>query len=246
VSGRPSVLLLGGLEPSGKAGLLADVDTCQKFKVRPWALATCLTAQGEKTFLSAPVAPAVLRRQWKALNEGGDFSAMKTGALPDADVLRLCLWARRRQKVPWVVDPVVRTSRAERLSALTRPHFLGLAGEGVVLTPNLPELAWLCGRPLPKDEAAVVALGQGLAQRGYAAVVVKGGHALGHSTDVVCLSSKVYFLRAGKRLSPSPHHRGTGCRFASALASALALGQDVVESARRARAHVREFLLSPP
>lgn len=237
---------MGGLEPSGKAGLLADVDTCRQMRVRPVALATCLTAQGDKTFLSAPVATAVLRRQLKALEEGGDFSAMKTGALPDADVLRLCRWARRRQEVPWVVDPVVRTSRAQRLSSLARLHFLGLSEEGVVLTPNLPELAWLCGRPLPMDEAAVGALGQSLSQRGFSAVVVKGGHASGPSTDVVCLSSKVYFLRAGKRLMPRPHHRGTGCRFASALAASLALGHDVVEGAQRARAHVREFLLSPP
>ena len=113
-------------------------------------------------------------------------AAVKLGVVPDARTLRVLFSAAARLRVPWVVDPVVRTSRGERLSRLQPRDFRGLARPWVWLTPNIPELAWLLGRrTLPGHVEAVTEYATALLADGFGAVVVKGGHAVGPATDVL-------------------------------------------------------------
>jgi hydroxymethylpyrimidine/phosphomethylpyrimidine kinase len=178
LGGGPRVLLVGGLDPSGRAGLLADVETTRALGASPVALASALTAQGTRTFACAPVAPALLARQLAAAKELGPVQAIKSGALWSRAQLALLGRLSASARLPWVADPLVRTSRGERLSALTPADWRAAASPRVVLTPNLDEAGWLLGarRPL-RSVADALAAGAELVGAGFGAVVLKGGHA---------------------------------------------------------------------
>ncbi len=238
---RPSVLVVGGFEGTGRVGLLADVAAVQAAGGRPLALLTALTAQGA-AFSLLTLPSHLLRAQLDAALGLGPPAAVKVGAVPDARTLGLLWPALLRLDVPVVVDPVVRTSRGEVLSGLLPRDFRRLGGPGVWLTPNVPELAWLLGRRrLPRHVEEVVAGATALLADGFSSVVVKGGHLLGAPTDVLVSNEGVVRL-SGARLRPKATLRGTGCRFASTLATRLALGRKGEAAVRDARRAVRRYL----
>ncbi|HMK74067.1 MAG TPA: bifunctional hydroxymethylpyrimidine kinase/phosphomethylpyrimidine kinase, partial [Myxococcaceae bacterium] len=116
-----------------------------------------------------------------------------------------------------------------------------LAGPRVWIVPNVPELGWLVGRAPPRSVEEVKVLAASLLADGFGAVVVKGGHLAGAPVDVLMLRDKVVVFR-GTRLVRPAHRRGTGCRFASTLATRLALGDDGETAVRAARSAVRRYL----
>ena len=241
-AGVPRILLVGGLEPSGRAGLLADAEAVRVRGGVPLVVAAAVTAQGARTFAWEAVAPALVAAQIRAVRELGAVDAVKLGMIPGRAQLRAVCRALRGARVPWVVDPVVRASSGGRLSGLGRTDYLGLAGEGVWLTPNAVEAAWLLGteRLDGVDEARRAA--ELLEALGFEGVVVKGGHLAGRAVrDTLATGGRVRVL-AGSRLPRGPAHRGTGCRFASALATELARGTAPGRSVARARALVRRSL----
>lgn len=238
---RPTVLVAGGWEGTGRVGLLADVAAVESAGGRPTAVVTALTAQGPR-FALLPVPSRLLSAQLEAALAVARPAAVKLGVVPDARTLRVLFSAAARLRVPLVVDPVVRTSRGERLSRLQPRDFRGLARPWVWLTPNIPELAWLLGRrTLPGQVEAVTEYATALLADGFGAVVVKGGHAVGPATDVLVRRGQVVRF-VGTRLHPRALHRGTGCRFASTLATRLALGREGASAVRDAQQAVRHYL----
>jgi hydroxymethylpyrimidine/phosphomethylpyrimidine kinase len=232
------VLVCGGFEPSGRAGVLADLEAVRASGGVGLGVAASLTAQGDRTFLLRPVAPAVLRRQIRALRElGGTIDAVKLGAIPSPKHLAAIRSALAGQRGWWVVDPVTRSSRGESLSTLR--HYWRLAGPRTVITPNLQELEWLA--PGKGDVEASAAR---LLDRGFAAVVVKGGHSEGaRAIDWIVTQRGVVRLSA-RRIPRTAAVRGTGCRFASALATGLG-GREALETAvRKAKRLVGRFIRS--
>ena len=239
----PVVLALAGLEPTGRVGLLADVEAIRAAGGAPRGIATALTAQGGQTFSVAAVPLAVLRSQLMAIAELDAVLAVKMGMLAEPAVLRL-VQKRVRCQGPWVIDPVTRTSRGQRLSTLRPADYLKAAAPNAVLTPNLAEAAWLLGQRAPArgvEEMARAA--ERLHSHGFAAVIVKGGHLAGLPVDVLVDSAGSRLLK-GSRIHVSVAPRGTGCRFASVLATALARGESMADAARLAKTHVRAYLLS--
>ncbi|MFL5350292.1 MAG: hydroxymethylpyrimidine/phosphomethylpyrimidine kinase [Hyalangium sp.] len=241
MSKLPRVLLLAGHEPTGRAGLLADMTAVRAMGGVPVAVPTAQTAQGSTTFLSEATPARVLRAQVAAARELGPLHAVKLGMVPDPVRLKAIREALEGVDAWWVVDPVVRTSRGQPLSRLSVRHYLALAGPRVVLTPNLAEAAWLLGLPSVStvDEAAEA--GRALVARGFGAVLVKGGHREQGAVDVLCMTGRTRLL-TGKRLRRSPERRGTGCRLASALAVELGRDSSMEAAARRAKVHVARYL----
>ena len=242
----PRILIVGGLDPSGRAGLLADCWAVQALGGRPLPVASALTTQGAERVRVRACGPIFLRHQIQSVRERGPFHAVKLGMVCDRRSLSALVRVLRFPRLPWVIDPVVRTSTGKRLSHLRAADFLWLAGPSRILTPNALEAQWLVGsrKPIGTWEQAAAAA-QHLCAEGFGAVIVKGGHLLEGSTDVVCWSGGLVLLRA-RRLARTPEHRGTGCRFASALATELARGSTVPEAAAVAKALVERFLRTPP
>ncbi len=241
MSASPRVLLLAGHEPTGRAGLLADVATVRALGGSPVAVPTAQTAQGGATFLSEATPARVLRAQVAAARELGPLHAVKLGMVPDLVRLEALREALEGVDAWWVVDPVVRTSRGQQLSRLSVRHYQSLAGPRVVLTPNLDEAAWLLGLSSVSTVEEAAEAGRALVARGFGAVLVKGGHREQGAVDVLCMPDRTRLL-AGKRLRRSPERRGTGCRLASALAVELGRGRSPEAAARRAKVHVARYL----
>ncbi len=238
----PRVLLVGGLEPSGRAGLLADAEAVRARGGAPLVVAAAVTAQGRRTFGWSAVSPALLALQLRALRELGPIDAVKLGMLPGPGQLRALRRALRGVRVPWVVDPVVRASSGQRLSGLGRRDYLALAGPEVWLTPNAVEAAWLLGVRKIEDALEARRAAEVLEALGFGGVVVKGGHLGGRTVvDVLVREGRAHAFRA-TRLPRGPEHRGTGCRFASALATELGRGTAAQRAVARARALVRRSL----
>ncbi|KFE72268.1 Phosphomethylpyrimidine kinase [Hyalangium minutum] len=235
------VLLLAGHEPTGRAGLLADAAAVRAMGGAPVAVPTAQTAQGLTTFLWQAAPARVLKAQVAAARELGPLHAVKLGMVPDAARLSAIREALEDVEAWWVVDPVVRTSRGQRLSKLSVKHYLGLAGPRVLLTPNLDEAAWLLGLPAVETVEEAAEAGRTLVARGFGAVLVKGGHRERGAVDVLCTPGTTRLL-TGKRVQRSSERRGTGCRLASALAAELGRGRSVEAAARRAKAHVSQYL----
>jgi len=213
------VVAIGGLDPSGRAGVLADAAMIRSLGAEALAVVTCITAQGNEP-LSRPVEPELVAAQLQAL---AGVDAVKIGAVPDRKTLAvIARWLPKR--VPVVVDPVTVTSRGLRLSTLKPEDFALLRQKSVVLTPN-------------HDEAGGVK-----ALRGFGAIVVKS---FAPGVDAVFTEGKRPIWLRGSVLARSKLHRGTGCRFASAMAVDLAKGHTVAHAARAAKRAVRKFLQTP-
>ncbi len=236
---EPTVLALAGLDPSGRAGLLADVATIRASGGVAQGIATALTAQGPQTFATSAVPLRMLGAQIRAVLELGRIDAVKLGMVPDARALRAICAELQGLKALWVVDPVTWTSSGERLSRLKPTDYLALANQRVTITPNLLEAAWLLGTatPLRTVEQAAHA-GRELVCRGFGAVIIKGGHRGDGATDVVCQPGAVLYLEGRRLRRSSARHRGTGCRFASALATALVRGRTMADAAWEAKEFV--------
>jgi len=237
---HPRVLAAAGLDPSGRAGLVADVGAIAAAGGAPLAVATAVTAQGRR-FLVSPVPDRVLDSELEAVLELGRPGSVKVGMVPGPGALAV-LWRRLAGLgVPVVVDPVVRTSRGERLSRLAPGDYRRLAGPWTWLVPNAPELGWLLGRSTPRSLGEAKEMAATLLAEGFRAVVLKGGHLPGAPVDLLALPDRLVAFR-GPRLSPRPEARGTGCRFASTLATRLALGDGAEAAVRSARRAVRRYL----
>jgi len=240
-----TALTVAGLDPSGGAGALADVRTMAAFGVFGTAALTSVTVQNTLRVASASHLPAELvAAQIDAVVEDIGADAAKTGMLPTAEMIEAVADRMRAHGIArLVVDPVMvatsggRLMETDALDALTR-RLLPLA---MLVTPNLAETAALTGITGTEDsdleEAARVIHGMG-----PGAVLIKGGHAAGESTDLLFDGGRFVRLRAARVAVGAVH--GAGCALSAATAAGLALGLDLEAAVRRAKAFVTKAIAS--
>ncbi|HEY3354147.1 MAG TPA: hydroxymethylpyrimidine/phosphomethylpyrimidine kinase [Polyangia bacterium] len=246
----PHVLVIAGLDPSGGAGLIADVRTLAEHGVGALGVATALTEQGHGGVRAVnPVDPALVGRQVAALLAGEPVDAVKIGMLgvpATAAAVAAALAAAR--SVPVVLDPILRASSGAVLLGddedAGRAALLALLRRATLVTPNAIEAAALCEQAPPLTLAAAAGLAQALRARGARAVLLKGGHlpaaaSPGETVDVLDAGDGPVLLRA-PRLAAGAH--GTGCALASAIAAHLARGAPLREAVEAARAFLTERL----
>ena len=222
-----SVLAIGGLDPSGAAGLAADQRAIQAQGVHALLVATANTAQGLRAATAVTPLPArAIAQQIESLEAEFRFGAIKLGMLAShagvREVLRLL---DRHPRLPVICDPVFETTSGMRLIddrgyALMRRELLPRVS---LLTPNLPELFTLAGSGTIGEAISV------LLADGTAAILVKGGHGRAGS-DI----HDILIAHAPRRTKTFTHRRkpidarGTGCALASAIAARLALGDSLL------------------
>jgi hydroxymethylpyrimidine/phosphomethylpyrimidine kinase len=241
----PRVLSIAGSDSGGGAGIQADLKTFAALGCYGMTAITALTAQntmGVRSIHSVPL--QILVDQIDAVVEDIGVDAVKIGMLHSADTVRTVATALHRHQLQKVVlDPVmIATSGAKliddaAIAVLVRELF-PLA---TVVTPNLDEAALLVGQPLRSvDDMEAAALQ--LLEQGARAVLVKGGHLASDTVSDLLLvrGSAPVWMHAAR--IPSPNTHGTGCTLSSAIASRLALGDDLVQAVAAAREFVRAAL----
>ncbi len=246
------LLTIAGSDCSGGAGVQADLKTFSALGTYGMSVICALTAQNTRGVASyEAVSPAMVSAQLEALFSDVRVDAVKVGMLGGAPVIRAVAEALRRHAPPFVVlDPVMVSKSGHCL--LERDAFRALVDEllplATIITPNLPEARELCnelGRDSSPDTGASDAGGESgparlaalILQGGARAVLVKGGHAEGPSSDDFLLDGEGAAVFPGIRLDAA-HTHGTGCSLSSALAVFLAQGCTLRESASRAKAWV--------
>lgn len=241
---------IGGLDPSGGAGLLADVRAFEAAGVHPLCVCTTITVQSSSGLrASHAVSPARVIAQLDELERDTRIAAAKVGATGSAANARaLAEWLGARPRLLVIVDPVMRASRIARGADALRPRLDRVQGEdhvrtrsaeraawslaraAALVTPNRAEAeAWL-GREIRGDDDAREAARE-LVRRGLRAVLLKGGHGSGASVvDWLAMPSSVTRIAHPRVTIPgatSAHARtrgahGSGCTLASLIAGRLA------------------------
>lgn len=235
-------MILSGLDPTGGAGVLADIRALNAIGVRIAPLVSVLTVQGKSglEYLD-PVDHRTIQRQLSALLQDYSPGAVKIGAMTDpAAIEMIARLMHDHPDVPLVCDPVLRASTGgmEFADEFVREALTGFLMQRItMLTPNLPELEWLSRRSCSTGNDVMNAA-RGLIDRGCRSVLVKGGHRKGSPIDVLVTSDKIKRFE-GNRLPGSI--RGTGCHLASAIAGYLALGSTPEEAVRNSRELVRRL-----
>lgn len=231
---RTPLLLLGGHDPTGQAGLARDITVCVEERVQPCPVATAVTVQTSHALDEPGTIEArhVLRQAGAALAEHGPKWA-KVGALASAEQVEAVGHLVRSRGLHLVLDPVLETTSGGRFLDDDGVHALrGLVAETVLVAPNRAEALWLTGREDPEHAArTLVRMGAG------AALVTQGGR----GADILFDGIRVHRLDARK---VPGRHRGTGCRLTTRIACHLARGLGVLEAVRLARNTLRAELES--
>lgn len=245
VAPQTIALTIAGSDPSGGAGLQADLKTFHTFGVYGTSVVTLLTVQSTVCVRDVHVMEgALVRAQIDCLLEDVSPRAAKTGALGSEAVIEAV--AETTFPCPLVVDPVLISKHGAPLlpESASRALVQRLLPKAFLVTPNVPEAEAITGRSIRTLEEAVDAA-HAVAALGPRAVLLKGGH-LGHdrADDVLLVDGRVEVLSAARIATGAGH--GTGCSLAAAITAGLAQGRPLDDAVRRAKAWLTEALRSAP
>jgi len=238
INAPPRVLAIAGSDSGGGAGIQADLKTMLAMGVHGMTAICAVTAQnsvGVQGYWELP-AEAVRAQLHSVLGDIG-VQAVKTGMLASPVLVATVCDALAEVAAPIVVDPVAVSKHGDSLLSpgtleAVREELLPLA---TVVTPNLLEAELLTGLTIT-DEAHMLTAAAMINAMGPQWVLVKGGHLPGNPVDVLFDGDRVIRF-PGERVE-SIHTHGTGCTLASAIASRLAIGDDVPTAVRAAKAYV--------
>lgn len=236
---RPKILTIAGFDPSGGAGILADIKTIEANKCLGFAVCTANTIQNESEFVSPNwITEKEVFAQLEMLMKIHNFEYVKIGLIPSLDFLRKInsklITQNLSLKIIW--DPILSASVGfdfkHDLSELKT-----VLKDVYMITPNWNEIKQLSG-----NEDALVGATL-LAQ--YTRVYLKGGH---HPTakgkDYLFFDGKVNVFMPKKKVNYEKH--GSGCVFSSALTANLAKKYPVVKACLRSKSYMYKFLNSSP
>ncbi len=237
-----NVLTIAGVDPSGGAGVLADVKTMSALGTYATGVIAALTAQNTRTVTGVlPVPAAFVAEQLETLFADVRIDAVKIGMLGSEDVMQAVAGSLVRHKAPKIVlDPVMVAKSGDRLMpddavAFFKENLLAVAD---VVTPNLPEASVLLGREVTEVSQMHEAARE-LWQMcgGKTAVVLKGGHAQGSVVHDVLYDGASFYDFTGARVDTKNTH-GTGCALSSAIAALWARCDDLPRAVELARDYV--------
>jgi hydroxymethylpyrimidine kinase/phosphomethylpyrimidine kinase len=248
---KPSVCLsIAGLDPSGGAGVLADVKTFSAFGCYGAAAVTSLTFQNTVgVFGVENQSGETVRRQIEPIFEDLHVDAIKTGMLPTAEVIgTVAAIVKRMAPVqPLVVDPVVRSTSGFDLidDRALRSLIEELFPLATVVSPNVAEAERITGIKIASLEDVTTA-GAKIRELGANAVLIKGGHLPlnGLSVDHLFTLSVVEAFESEYVETTATH--GTGCTLAAAITANMALGKELSDAVRSAKRFVTEAIRSAP
>jgi hydroxymethylpyrimidine/phosphomethylpyrimidine kinase len=248
----PVALTIAGSDPSGGAGLEADLKTFHQFGVYGEAVVTLIAVQNTLGVSRVEsLAPDLVRDQLHAAISDIGPQAAKTGALGSRAVVEAVADAAAGFDFPLVVDPVRIASRG---MASQDPALLDsdawtlfvqrLLPRAFLLTPNLDEASALVGFAV-EDTATMRRAAEKLTAMGAANVLVKGGHLEGDALDILYSPGAGFHEFRAERIA-TRHTHGTGCTYSAAITAELAKGGALIDAVARAKAFVTEAIRTAP
>jgi hydroxymethylpyrimidine/phosphomethylpyrimidine kinase len=239
----PVTLTIAGSDPSGGAGLQADLKTFHRFGVYGEAVVTLITVQNTVVLERVEtLAPDLVLAQIRAVLNDIPPRAAKTGALGNAAVMEAVAEAAKEFTFPLVVDPVMLSKHGARLADAS--SFAALIARAYLLMPNLNEAAELVGFAVDNRDSMHRAA-EALIGMGARNVLVKGGHLAGDALDLLYMEGGEVQEFSAARID-TPHTHGTGCTYSAAITAELAKGTGLVQAVSLAKTFVTEAIRSNP
>jgi hydroxymethylpyrimidine/phosphomethylpyrimidine kinase len=236
----PNILSIAGSDPSGGAGIQADIKAISANGAFAMAALTALTAQNTQGVSSIHlVPPAFVQSQIDAVFDDIRVDAVKIGMIASTDIAQAVATALHGRDVPIILDPVM---IAKGGAPLLQPDAIAVLREQLlpiawVLTPNLPEAAHLLGVDPATSRDDMQTQGRALCALGPKAVLMKGGHLSGDdSPDCLVSADDVIWFEGARTATRNTH--GTGCTLSSALAAQIAQTDDIATAVAAAKSYV--------
>ena len=243
---RPVVLSIAGLDPSGGAGIVADIKTIFALGCFPAAALTSITFQNTTGVFGAEHQTAeTLRSQVEPIVRDVTVAAAKTGMLPTAEIVAEVarMFAEENLPAP-VVDPVVVATSGDVLIddeafAILKTKLFPLAR---VVTPNIPEAEKLAGFAI-ESAADMYRAAETIQSLGPRAVLVKGGHRsiTGQALDVLLSEDRRFTQFRSEYIDVGEVH-GSGCTLSAAIAACLGKGLTLEDAVRAAKKYVTDAI----
>ena len=242
----PVALTIAGSDPSGGAGMQADLKAFHRHGVYGASVVTLLTVQNTRRVSAVDVLdPSFVVAQLDAVLEDIPPSAAKTGALGNSGVIAAVAERARHFAFPLVVDPVMISKHGMALIADEAVDTLvrQLLPCAAMVTPNLAEASRLAGFDV-RDAEGMERAARTIAAMGPRHVLVKGGHLDGDAMDLLLAEGRVSTFAAPR--IESPHTHGTGCVLSASIVARLARGERVPDAVAGAKAFVRHAIAGAP
>ncbi len=255
--GTPVAMTIAGSDPSGGAGIQADLKTFHQHGVYGTSVITLLTVQNTRGVQDVRVLePDFVVAQMEAVLGDLEPAAAKTGALGSQAVVKVVAARAASFRFPLVVDPVMISKHgAPLLDAEGRRALVeDLLPRAFLVTPNLPEAAELAGIEI-RDQESLREAARRISGRGPKAVLIKGGHRPlwregerplggGRAVDLLLVGGRFHEL-AAPRL-PTDHTHGTGCTFSAAIVAQLARGRALLPAVSFAKRYITRAIRTSP
>lgn len=248
VEGRPVVLTIAGLDPSGGAGIVADIKTIYALGCYPAAGLTSVTYQNTTGVFGAEHQTAAsLRAQVEPVIRDLDVVAAKTGMLPTAEIVaEVARLFSEEPLQPPVVDPVMVSTSGHDLIGdeafqILKTRLLPVAR---VVTPNIPEAERLVGFSI-ESEADMRRAAEEIRSMGARAVLVKGGHrAIQQQAVDLLLDENGRFVELRENYVEIGEIHGSGCTLSAAIAAGLGKGMTLEDAVRAAKTYITQQILA--
>lgn len=244
---RAVALSIAGSDPSGGAGIQADLKTFHQHGVYGASVLTLLTVQNTVAVDEVKLLePAFVHAQLTAVLEDLPPAAAKTGALGSREIIETVAFAAADFLFPLVVDPVMISKHGAPLMAADAASALKelLIPAAALITPNLAEAAALTHRRI-ETVADMRAAAAALLDFGAGAVLLKGGHLAGDASPDLLFTPMAFVELPAPRID-TRHTHGTGCSYAAAITANLALGFALEDAVRRSKDWIHRAIETNP
>lgn len=239
---RVCVLSIAGFDPSGGAGILADIKTFEANNVCGMGAVSAITFQNDVEFDSVKwIATDEILKQISVLQKRFEFNIIKIGLIKDLktlnEIIGNCQLLIANCQLVW--DPIIKASAGfEFHKSLNKEKLFQLLKNSFLITPNTDEVKFLTGINNPMEAAKELSK--------YCNVFLTGGHSEEEQgVDYLFSQHKIEKIVPTQNNNISQKH-GSGCVLSSAIAANLAKGNDLITSCRNAKIYVEQFLASNP
>jgi len=242
----PVALTMAGSDPSGGAGMQADLKTFHQHGVYGMSVVTLLTVQNTRSvFAVRHIDPEFIVAQLDAVLSDIPPQAAKTGALGSAAIINALAERAAEFDFPLVVDPVMISKHGATLLDEDAVDSLKrrLLPHAFCATPNLPEAAALSGIEVA-DRGTMEQAARAIADLGPEHVLIKGGHAAGPALDLLWSAGQFHEFAAERIITSNTH--GTGCVLSAAITARLACGDSLIDALQRAKQFVTVAIRTAP
>ncbi|MGM8364964.1 bifunctional hydroxymethylpyrimidine kinase/phosphomethylpyrimidine kinase [Virgibacillus sp. W0181] len=235
----PCALTIAGTDPTGGAGIQADLKTFQELKSYGMSVITSVVAQNTTGVQDVHHLPlSMIEQQLNSVWKDIPVHAFKTGMIANIDMMKIVKRKITQVAAPYVMDPVMVTTSGDPLIAMDARLYLRdqLLPLTTIVTPNIPEAEAITEHSIQTEDEMQAAAITIVKHFGAGAALVKGGHLDGDAVDIL-FDGKQIKRYVANRIDTNNTH-GTGCTLSAAITAYLSHGFTLHEAVQKAKRYV--------